>query len=265
MAHLLGDDPTTNYLQHNPRLVASSSLPLIQPRKVRPHQRQLPPVKPAPSDDQHGQPPAPPPHLPPSSLPPANLQFNPIQPALPLPSILNTMKAGGRTAQKKLLSDIITYAETEMRARGVPKSGYSEARLAVWREVYGSLFETLPSYRHVLLRVQQEYDEALRTLRDQLASADTQAAAAWADQQRLESAAYESSSMAEVEQWKPPRGQQPGGGRSGRGGGGGGGGALLHLLHDLVSRGHMHQRGPAQSRQSNPREHGKTQRRIKVP
>ena len=187
--HLPRDDPTTNYLR-NPQqsgLGASSSLPALLQKQSRQQpapplaqmpMRKLPPVEPDA---------LPPPPLPPRQPPPQPLHFqlNSVLPAKPLPNILNSINTGGRQAQQKLLSEVITYAETEMRARGVPRKGYSEARLAVWREVYVSLFETLPSYRQVLMRVQHEYDEAIRALSRQLSEADAQTAAAWVDQQEL--------------------------------------------------------------------------------
>eukprot|EP00900_Chrysochromulina_parva_P002071 jgi/Chrpa1/11865/Chrysochromulina_OHIO_Genome00021145-RA len=185
------DDPTTTNYLRNPQqsgLGASSSLPALLPKQSRQQpapplaqmpMRKLPPVEPDA---------LPPPPLPPRQPPPPqplHFQLNSVLPAKPLPNILNSMNTGGRQAQQKLLSEVITYAETEMRARGVPRKGYSEARLAVWREVYVSLFETLPSYRQVLMRVQHEYDEAIRALSRQLSEADAQTAAAWVDQQEL--------------------------------------------------------------------------------
>ena len=108
-----------------------------------------------------------------------------IPPARPLPNPLSP-NAIGRPGAAKLLGDLLTYADTEMRARGVPKSGLSEARLAVWREVFGSFQEHLPTYRHVLLRIQHEYDGAIAALRDRQVAAEAEAAKAWAQQQRVE-------------------------------------------------------------------------------
>jgi hypothetical protein len=127
------DDPTTTNYLRNPQqsgLGASSSLPALLPKQSRQQpapplaqmpMRKLPPVEPDA---------LPPPPLPPRQPPPPqplHFQLNSVLPAKPLPNILNSMNTGGRQAQQKLLSEVITYAETEMRARGVPRKGYSEA------------------------------------------------------------------------------------------------------------------------------------------
>ena len=174
----------TNHLKHTIRSQAlgqSSSLPALR------HPRRRHNVKSGPQGrNLFGGGEAPPPlPLPPLPVEVHMAPLGMIPPARPLPNPLSS-NALGRPGAVKLLGDLLTYADTEMRARGVPKSGFSEARLAVWREVFGSIQEHLPTYRHVLLRIQHEYDGAIAALRDLVSAAESEVAKAWAQQQRVE-------------------------------------------------------------------------------
>ena len=69
----------------------------------------------------------------------------------------------GRRPVDKLVVDLQAYAADEMKRRGVTKTvGFSESRLAIWREVLSAFADHMPSSHALLARIQLRAQVAQR-------------------------------------------------------------------------------------------------------
>lgn len=96
----------------------------------------------------------------------------------------------GRRPVDKLVVDLQAYAHDEAKRRGVTKTvGFSESRLAIWREVLSAFADHMPSSHALLARIAQEYDDAIAAVRTDLEAAEARVASSWQLQKQAEAAA----------------------------------------------------------------------------
>lgn len=162
--------PPANHLRRE-KLAGSTSLPLLVPAGGS---RRLVSVSSNAPQQLQSQPPS-------AQMGPQASASAALPPARPLPMLGSTVVAG-RPGASKLVSELLGYAATEMRVRAVPDTGYSDARLAVWREVFASLLAALPTYSLLLMRIAREYDVAIENLRKSLEQAESGSIGARADE-----------------------------------------------------------------------------------
>jgi hypothetical protein len=184
-----------NYLRHRmrpPGMPSSTSVPVLAGH----HRRQLPKAPGTSVTVKHHHQPSLPVTLP--ALPPSFLSLA-GSPTLPTFKLADPERRAGVKGAKQLLRELLSYAEAEMHARGVPRSGYSEARLGIWLEVQQSLLQHLPSYREVFVHVQREQQTALDAVRNQLRALQVDLAKAWEAQERAEASRVAAKQIMETE------------------------------------------------------------------
>lgn len=93
----------------------------------------------------------------------------------------------GRHGVTRRVDELLKYAESELK--GLPKAGYNETRLTVWREVLQSFAEHMPQSQMLLSRVQSEYDEACSALQREIKTAEHEVDKAYKAQERAAAAA----------------------------------------------------------------------------
>ena len=96
-------------------------------------------------------------------------------------------KLPGRGGLSKMIDEVVHFAESELRVRGIPKrGGYSEARLAVFREALNLLAAQLPASQDFLARVMREFDAAIKALSAEVHAAEAKLSASEVDKQLAE-------------------------------------------------------------------------------
>jgi hypothetical protein len=90
----------------------------------------------------------------------------------------------GQPGVADLIKGLTKYAKKELRMRGLRvEGGYSESRLAVWREVLQDFAEHLPMSHELLSNVQREYDGCINALLAEVQGAERRFADVWRQQQ----------------------------------------------------------------------------------
>lgn len=130
------------------------------------------------------------------SLP--NLRRQPRTVTSNSPPSLSPPTLPGQTGVDKMLGNLITYTEDEMRARGLSRHGpTSEGRLAVWREALALFAEQMPSSQRFLAQVMVEFDHAIAGLVAEVQDSEHKLSAAWSAQERAEDRAVAAKRDAE--------------------------------------------------------------------
>ena len=103
-----------------------------------------------------------------------------------------------RAGMGKMLGELLSYAEEEMRVRGIRRDAHhSEARFAIWREALALFAQQLPSSQAFLSRVMAEMDSAITALAKEVRSAELKISAAWLAEQQADERIAAAKSEAE--------------------------------------------------------------------
>ena len=103
-----------------------------------------------------------------------------------------------KSVMGKMLGELLSYAEEEMRVRGIRRDArHSEARFAIWREALALFAQQLPTSQAFLSRVMAEFDAAIAALATEVRSAEEKISAAWLAQQQADERIAAAKSEAE--------------------------------------------------------------------